>query len=112
MKGDFTRFTHNKKKHYIGVFKQQGRVSLDADYNENIMIQTQRNQQEISDIIGNGVPIGQNRENIDAFKIQSLNGNGFDFIIHSGRIYVNGQLCELENISGEHQTSGEKYQHC
>ena len=39
MKGDFTRFTHDSTKHYTGVLKQQGRVDLDADWNEHVEIQ-------------------------------------------------------------------------
>ncbi|MEI6900677.1 MAG: DUF6519 domain-containing protein, partial [Bacteroidota bacterium] len=34
MKGDFTRSTFNKEKHYHDVRMQQGRVMLDADWNE------------------------------------------------------------------------------
>ena len=35
MKDDFS--THNSKKRYSGVLQQQGRVELDADWNENIV---------------------------------------------------------------------------
>ncbi len=40
MKGDFTRFTFNANKHYNRVLKQQGRVDLDADWNEAADIRT------------------------------------------------------------------------
>lgn len=36
MKGDFTRRTFKKEKHYSGVLKQQGRVDLDEDWNESV----------------------------------------------------------------------------
>ncbi|HEX3531938.1 MAG TPA: DUF6519 domain-containing protein, partial [Thermoanaerobaculia bacterium] len=34
MKGDFSRDTFRKRKHYNRVRMQQGRVQLDADWNE------------------------------------------------------------------------------
>ena len=34
MKGDFSRDTFNPRKHYAGVLMQQGRVQIDADWNE------------------------------------------------------------------------------
>jgi hypothetical protein len=51
MKEDFTKFTHNKKKHSNGVLKQQGRVELDADANENETIHSRINQQEMEESI-------------------------------------------------------------
>jgi photosystem II stability/assembly factor-like uncharacterized protein len=52
MKGDFTRFTHDPKKHYTGVLKQQGRVDLDADDNEQAEIQDHLRRTANRDIIG------------------------------------------------------------
>lgn len=34
MRGDFSRFTFDSRKHYNRVYMQQGRVQLDADWNE------------------------------------------------------------------------------
>ena len=34
MKGDFSRLTFDPKKHYRRVLMQQGRVQVDADWNE------------------------------------------------------------------------------
>ena len=39
MKGDFTRLTFAPAKHYSSVRQQQGRVQLDADWNEQVDIQ-------------------------------------------------------------------------
>ena len=36
MAEDITRSTFNPAKHYSGVRQQQGRVSLDADWNEPV----------------------------------------------------------------------------
>ena len=42
MKGDFTRDLFDPTKHYSGVLMQQGRVQLDADWNEQDSIQRNR----------------------------------------------------------------------
>jgi hypothetical protein len=36
MKGDFSRFTFRPSKGYTSVRMQQGRVSLDSDWNEQV----------------------------------------------------------------------------
>jgi hypothetical protein len=58
MKGDFSRSTFDPRKHYSGVRMQQGRVQLDADWNENLDILLRRIETETIDVIGEcGVPI-------------------------------------------------------
>ena len=39
MKGDFARVTFDPSRHYSQVFQQQGRVLLEADWNEQAHIQ-------------------------------------------------------------------------
>jgi hypothetical protein len=57
MPGDFSRKTFDKKKHYSGVLMQQGRVQLDADWNEELDIGQYRTFTETKDVIGAaGVP--------------------------------------------------------
>jgi photosystem II stability/assembly factor-like uncharacterized protein len=73
MKGDFTRFTHDPKKHYSRVLKQQGRVDLDADWNENEEIQQYLEETSNKDIVGYcGVPMHE-----DGFRISYID-NLFD----------------------------------
>jgi hypothetical protein len=89
MKGDFTRSTFNKKKHYSSVCMQQGRVQMDADWNEQMDIQAHFRQTKARDVIGlTGVP-----KYGGGFAI-SIDNN--ELKISSGRIYVGGILCELE----------------
>lgn len=38
MKGDFSRFSFDSKKHYRAVLMQQGRLQLDSDWNEQVQI--------------------------------------------------------------------------
>jgi photosystem II stability/assembly factor-like uncharacterized protein len=52
MKGDFTRFTFRPEKHYRSVRVQQGRVQLDADWNEQADIATHRDDIAAADLIG------------------------------------------------------------
>lgn len=91
MKGDFTRSTFNDKKHYSSVRMQQGRVALDADWNELVDIGLHRQENGARDMIGpSGVPINSEGAG-DGFKITP---DGSDIRIDPGSIYVDGILCE------------------
>jgi Family of unknown function (DUF6519) len=99
MKGDFSRRTFNPRRRYSGVLMQQGRVQLDADWNEQLEIQHHRTETESVDVIGAaGVPKGT-----DGFRIEPLTPEGIghptDLAITDGRIYVDGLLCELDATS-------------
>jgi hypothetical protein len=57
MKGDFSRHTFRPTNHYSGVLMQQGRVQLDADWNEQQAINLHRFEAEAVDVIGlSGAP--------------------------------------------------------
>ncbi len=89
MKGDFTRFTFNPAKRYSQVLKQQGRVDLDADWNEFGDILDYLDRTTRIDVIGNcGVPI-----HAPGFGIS--HSGGADLDISAGRMYVSGILAEL-----------------
>jgi len=91
MPGDYSRTTFKREKHYSGVLKQQGRVELDADDNEQLAIQNYRDENEAIDVIGqSGVPKKNN-----GFRIDIAPG-GKDLSISAGRYYVEGLLCELD----------------
>jgi len=95
MKGDFTRFSHQPDKHYAAVLMQQGRVQLDADWNEQHDIDEHRLRTQTIDTIGVcGVP-----EHTPGFEITFPVG-GPDLHISPGRIYVDGILCELDLPEG------------
>src|SRR5215472_3016366 len=94
MKGDFSRFTFDPTKHYVGVLHQQGRVWLDSDWNEDVFERLALLQQELNDVIGQcGFPAPG-----AAFQLSpSTNENALDdFGIAAGRCYVNGILCQLD----------------
>ena len=52
MRGDFSRQTFDPARHYNGVLQQQGRVQLDADWNEAEAIALYRDQTTAKDVIG------------------------------------------------------------
>jgi hypothetical protein len=91
MKGDFSRHTFRSEKHFNGVLMQQGRLQLDADFNEQQAINQYRFETEATDIIG---ATGASRQS-GGFQIDPT-GDGEDLFISPGRIYVDGILCELE----------------
>jgi hypothetical protein len=86
MKGDFTRSTFRPEKHYSGVRLQQGRVQLDADWNEQIDITAHRIETEAADVMGAcGAPL-----HAAGFALTS----GAVPTVGAGRYYVDGILCE------------------
>ena len=89
MKGDFTRSTFRREKHYSGVRMQQGRVQLDADWNEQVDVQAYLDRTTRYDVIG---PCGAPRGDA-GFALQMQDGNPW---ISAGRYYVDGILCENE----------------
>ena len=52
MKADITRRTFKADKHYSRTIQQQGRVPMDADWNEQVDIQAWRDTREGTDVIG------------------------------------------------------------
>ena len=52
MKGDFTRMHFRRDRHYSGVLQQQGRVQLDADWNEQLAIEHHVVRTTTRDVVG------------------------------------------------------------
>ncbi|MEP7339644.1 MAG: DUF6519 domain-containing protein [Acidobacteriota bacterium] len=94
MKGDFSRLTFDPKKHYRRVLMQQGRVQVDADWNEQEAINQHRAEVEARDVIGRcGAPIHD-----AGFRI-TVNNKG-ELVIGKGRFYAGGILCENDTDIG------------
>ena len=104
MSGDYSRKRFNPEKHFQGVLRQQGRVDLDADWNEYIDLQDRRWRAETIDVVGRcGVP----EETPDGFKIAGPIAN---LTIGQGRIYVDGFLAENHGASPQfNSTLEERY---
>lgn len=94
MGGDYTRWTFDPARDYAELFKQQGRVDLDADWNELVEIVNRRWRAETIDIIGRAV-VPESTPN--AFQITPT-GPG-QFSIGVGRMYVDGLLAECHGIA-------------
>jgi hypothetical protein len=99
--GEFTRNTFRPDRHFTVVRMQQGRVLLDADWNEQADIARWHMRQADADIIGlSGFP-----EEAAGFALTPIPG---DLLIGPGRGYVAGRLLvnpeaagvALEQISG------------
>jgi hypothetical protein len=87
MKGDFSRIRLSRGKGYTSVLEQQGRVSLDADANEQRFLDERLRRIEIKDVIGElGAPAGD-----AGFAVTVADGA---LQIGAGRYYVGGLLVE------------------
>jgi hypothetical protein len=93
MPGDYSRATFDPAKHFSAVLMQQGRVQLDADWNEQHDITIHLLRSLAADLIGpHGGPGG-------GFAIAGVEDDGGaggprDFVIGAGHYYVDGILCE------------------
>ncbi len=93
-RGDFSRDTFDPRKHFLRVLMQQGRVSLDADYNEQGDILLRYMQILARDLIG---PFAGPEDAAErGFGITPATTPPRSFTIGRGRYYVNGILCENE----------------
>ncbi len=91
MKGDFSRLTFDAKKHYSSVRLQQGRVQVDADWNEQVDIATHHRQVLLQNLVGaNGVPAAG-----DGFALTPVESPP-DLMIGAGACFVDGIVCENE----------------
>jgi hypothetical protein len=90
MSSDISRQRFDPKNNFSGVLMQQGRVLLDADWNEWMEILDRRLRAETVDIIGRAVvPL----ETPNGFKI-AWDAQNRSLLIGPGRMYVHGLLAE------------------
>src|SRR6266516_4865360 len=100
MGGDYSRVRFDPAKAFAGVLKQQGRVSLDAEFNEYVDLLDRHWRAETLEVIGPcGVPHAVPREppgtSPEPFLIRrSGSGGSTDLTIGRGRAYVHGILVE------------------
>lgn len=103
MKGDFSRDTFDVTKHFSRVLLQQGRVQLDADWNEQTAILLHYLHTLAADIIG---PFAGPAGDALGFGIKesAIQSKSWDFSIGKGRYYVDGILCENDEASLTYET--------
>ena len=90
MKGDFSRITFRPGQHYSGVLLQQGRVAVDADFNEQTDIERARLRTLARDVIG---PCGGPSDGA-GFALRVADDG--TLLLSAGRYYVDGLLVENE----------------
>jgi nitrous oxidase accessory protein NosD len=88
MKGDYSRKTFEPRNNYAGVRMQQGRVQLDADWNEQVDIRDRRVRAQTVDLHGRCLCSEQTP---NAFLLHNDAGT---LTIAPGRLYVDGLLAE------------------
>ncbi|NMF85086.1 DUF6519 domain-containing protein [Nodosilinea sp. P-1105] len=106
MAGDITRSTFDPKKGYTSVRMQQGRLQLDADWNEQADIQNHLRRAYVTDMIG----AGSGASKVDpftgdpsdtSFQLRAIatpplsNPSATDIALLPGHFYTRGVLCEL-----------------
>lgn len=98
MGGDFSRWTFDRRAAYRSVLLQQGRLLLDADWNEQAQIIAHHDEIRTLDAVGPaGGPVGA-----AAFGITDGAGHRpektawADLHVTPGRFYVDGVLAEVE----------------
>jgi len=100
MKGDFTRVTFRPHNHYGGVLQQQGRVQLDADWNEQVAIGAYLDRTTTGDLVGGcGAPCDTAGFAIscDGAEMPAGGCAAEDLRIEAGHYYVDGILVESED---------------
>jgi uncharacterized protein DUF6519 len=99
MHGDLSRSTYRPSNHHSSVRLQQGRVLLDAEWNESADIGIHVDRTTAGDAIGAcGAP--KHALSRPANFAVTVAQNGRDLRIAAGRIYVDGILCENDEANG------------
>jgi len=97
MKADLTRNTFDPFKHFSRVLMQQGRVQLDADWNEQAAILLRHLRTLAADVIGQaGGPATDYGFGVGPVTFTPAVSS--DFRIGLGRYYIDGILCEADSI--------------
>jgi hypothetical protein len=100
MHGDFSRLTFRPDKNYAAVLAQQGRVQLDADFNEQAAIHAYLERRLAADLIGRhaGPVLGDpSKDRSTSFAISPSTGTGGGpptLGIGAGRYYVDGIMID------------------
>jgi hypothetical protein len=98
VKADLTRNSFDPLKHFARVLMQQGRVQLDADWNEQAAIHLHLLRRLAADQFGPAFPaqFGGGFQILPLTTSAQPQGLSLDFGIQPGRFYVDGIVCELE----------------
>ncbi|MBT2442695.1 hypothetical protein J7E93_21810 [Streptomyces sp. ISL-36] len=93
MKADISRSSFDPTRHFRQVLRQQGRVDLDADWNEQQDIVDHLRSSTGADLLG---PAG-GPASAAAFGL-TISSDGKDLLLSNGHYYVDGYLLENEGL--------------
>jgi hypothetical protein len=109
MKGDFSRLTFDPARAFSRVLMQQGRVLVDADWNElnDLLLHYLRGLG--ADLIGpHGGPVhGEGGRSYVGFQVRREPPD--DLGVYSGHYYVDGILCVAEHGTGGARVAARRY---
>ncbi len=95
MKGDFSRDTFDPLNNFSRVLMQQGRVQLDADFNEQAAILLHMLRRLTADVLGPyAIPAGNGEGLVVTVDPNSDNRK---LVVSRGRAYVGGYLVEVRD---------------
>ena len=87
MGSDKARVSYDETRFYRSVVMQQGRVTLEADWNEAQLIATEEERNEALDIVG---PAGTPDDGYRVLDPGTVPNPHFDFTVSNGTMYVGG----------------------
>ncbi|MEW5626954.1 DUF6519 domain-containing protein [Streptomyces hydrogenans] len=103
MHGDFSRVIFDPARRFSSVLSQQGRVQLDADFNEQTAILLHYVRTLASDLLGPAA-YPPDPDGLGGFGIDGYDGDTFS--VAPGRMYVDGILCECDGTDYWDQPDG------
>ncbi|MFO0952911.1 MAG: DUF6519 domain-containing protein [Isosphaeraceae bacterium] len=96
MHGDFSRLPRGPIGAYTQVLKQQGRVELDSDWNEQGAIAEGLRRTALRDVVGeSGAP--KFHAGFRVLELPLSESPPTDFLLSAGRFYADGLMIDLEN---------------
>src|SRR4029079_1982007 len=106
MKGDFSRLPAPGRP-YSGVWMQQGRVQLDQDWNDQLLIEAERSREALRDLVGaSGAPAAA-----PGFRVRARGGWQPDHVIFEAEldldlVFPGGELTVEVRVVVEETSSG------
>lgn len=95
MGSDLARVSYDPSRHWRGVISQQGRVTVEADFNEASTIASEENRRQLVDVVG---PSGTADGGYAVTPVTAAGGAATgDLTIAHGTLYVGGERMVLES---------------
>jgi hypothetical protein len=92
MGADRARVSYDRSRHWRGVVNQQGRVTLEADWNEAATISSEEDREQLLDVIGPSGAPGEGYEVSVAAEPDEVP----ELTVREGTLYVGGEQMVLE----------------